>query len=116
VARSITDPDHQAWALARVAEALAGTEQHQQAARVAREAKAVARSMGDPDHQADALAQVAEGLAVAGHTRSAYRVAAATCAAGRWTTAAKPVLLLNPSAFADLARVLDNGWYMKLSR
>ena len=42
VARSITDPDSQAQALAQVAGALAGAGQHQQA-------EAVARSITDPD-------------------------------------------------------------------
>ena len=99
MARSITDPHSQAQALAQVAEALAGAGQHQQA-------ETVARSITNPDWQAQALAQVAEALARAGNSRDACRVAAATCSVGRWTTAAKPVLLLDPSAFATLERVL----------
>jgi len=56
VARSITDPDRQAQALATVARALAQTGQHEQAA-------TVARSITNLDVQAQALATVAEGLA-----------------------------------------------------
>ena len=137
VARSITNPgrraealarvagalagagQHQqaeADALARVAGALAGAGQHQQAARVAGQAEAIARSITDPGRRADALARVADALAGSGDTHSACRVAAATCAAGRWTASATPVLLLDPSAFAPLARALDDRWRTQLSR
>jgi hypothetical protein len=102
VARSITDPGWQARALAQVAGALAGAGQHEQAAAVAGQAETVARSITSPDWQAQALAEVAEALARAGDGRDACRLAAATCAVGRWTIAAKPVLLLDPSAFAML--------------
>jgi tetratricopeptide (TPR) repeat protein len=98
-ARSITHPYHQADALAKVAGALAQAGQHDQA-------EAIARSITDPDVQAHILAEVAEVMAQAGDTHRASRVAAATCATGRWTTAAKPVLLLMPSAFAALASTL----------
>ena len=89
-----------------MAGALAAAGQHEQAATVAGQAEAAARSITDPDRQAGALAQVAGALAGAGNTRYAYRVAAATCAVGRWTAAARSVLLLDPSAFAALERVL----------
>ena len=56
MARSITDPDLQAEALAQVAGALAEAGQYQQA-------EAVARSITDPGRQAQALAQVAGALA-----------------------------------------------------
>jgi hypothetical protein len=88
VARSITSPSLQAQALTQVVEALAGAGQHQQA-------EELARSIGKPDSQAEALARVAEALARAGDTRSAYRVTAITCTVGGWTTAARPVLLLD---------------------
>ena len=56
LARSITDPDRRAQALAAVAEALAKAGQHEQAA-------AMARSITDQYRQAQALAAVAEALA-----------------------------------------------------
>jgi hypothetical protein len=52
VARSITDPDRQAWALTVVARALARAGRHEQA-------ETVARSITDPGWQVDALAEVA---------------------------------------------------------
>jgi hypothetical protein len=58
-ARSITDPDRQAWALTEVTEALirAGD---------LGGAEAAARSITDPDRQAWALTEVVEALAVVG--------------------------------------------------
>jgi hypothetical protein len=114
VARSIADLDRQAAALAWV-RALARAGQHQQAAMTG-QAEAVARSIADLDRQADALTQVVEALSRAGDTHSACRVAAAICLAGRWTTAATSVLLLDPSAFAVLARLLDYRWRTQLSQ
>jgi hypothetical protein len=64
-----------------------------------------------PDRQAEALARIAEALARTEDTYSARRMAAAACAAGRWTTSAVPVLVLDPTAFSDLARVLDDRWH-----
>ena len=101
LARSITNPYWQADALAEVAGALARAGQHQQA-------ETLARSITNPEWQGRALAQVAEALARA-DDRSALRVTARTCAVGRWTTAARPVLILDPSAFATLARVLADS-------
>ena len=66
VARSITDPDRQAQALAAVAGALAEAGQHEQA-------ETVARSITDPDRQAQALAAVAGALAGAGQHEQAAR-------------------------------------------
>lgn len=86
----------QARTLARVAEVLAGAGQYQQAAAAAGQAERVAGSITDPARQAQVLAQVAEVLARTGDTRSACRVAAVTCTVGRWTIAARPVLLLAP--------------------
>ena len=63
MARSITNPDRQAQALATVAGALARAGQHQQAAAVAPQAETVARSITDPDRQARALVAVAGALA-----------------------------------------------------
>ena len=97
--RAITDPGWQAYALAQVAGALTEAGQYQQA-------EAAARAITDPDRQAYALAQVAEALARAGDTSFASRVAAAVCAVGRWTTAARPVLILDPPAFATIERLL----------
>jgi hypothetical protein len=96
VARSITSPDLQASALAKVAAAMASAGQHQRA-------ETVARSITSPDLQANALAEVAMAMA---QTDSAARMAAATCAAGNWTTAVRPVLMLAPSAFTTLIRIL----------
>jgi hypothetical protein len=109
VARSLTDPYQQAEALTRVAGALAGAGQYEQA-------EAVARSLTHPRRQAEALTRVAEALAETGNAHSACRVAAAACMVGQWTTSARLVLMLDPSAFAALARVLDNRWHMQLSR
>ena len=106
VARSITDPGWQARALAEVAAALARGGQHEQAAAIAGQAEAVARSITDPYWQAQALAEMAGTLAQTGNFRYACRVAAASCAVGRWTAAAGSVLLLDPSAFSTLKRVL----------
>ncbi len=86
-------------ALAEVAAALAQAGQHQQA-------EAAARSITDPDWQARALAEVARTLAQARNFQYACRVAAASCAVGRWTAAAGSVLLMDPSAFTTLQRVL----------
>ena len=99
--RSITEPISQAVTLRVVASVLAGAGMH-------RQAEALARSITAPDQQAEALAQVAEALAGAGDTRSACRVAAVTCVVGSWTTAARAVLVLDPSAFAKLASALDD--------
>jgi hypothetical protein len=49
---------------------------------------------------------VAEKLAKIGDSRSANRVTAAVCVVGHWTIAAKAVLLLDPTAFTLLARIL----------
>ena len=68
MARSITDPDRQAQALAAVAGALAEAGQHEQA-------ETVARSITDPDGQAQALAAVAGALAEAGQHEQAATVA-----------------------------------------
>ena len=100
IAHSITNPSLQARALADTAEALVAAGLHQEAA-------AIARSITDPDQQANALARVAEALASTGDTQSATRIAATACTAGQWTTAAIPVLLLDPLAFTVIAHVLD---------
>jgi tetratricopeptide (TPR) repeat protein len=115
VARSIVDPDRQAAVLAWV-RALASAGQEQEAAAAAGQAEAAARSIADLDRQADALTQVVETLSQAGDTHSACRLAAAICLAGRWTTAAPSVLLLDPTALAVLVRVLDKRWHTQLSR
>jgi hypothetical protein len=81
----------QAEALAQMAGALAEAGLYQQA-------EAIAHTITIPDWRGTALVQVAEALTKAGDTGPAHRIAAATCAEGRWTTAAKPVLLLEPSA------------------
>src|SRR5512142_2356732 len=60
LATSISDPDQQAQALARVAGALAGAGHHDQA-------EPTARSITDPDRQAQALTDVAGALAPAPH-------------------------------------------------
>ena len=75
LATSIISPDRPAEALARVAEALAVTGQHQQAARVAGQAETVARSVASPDRPVEALARVAEAMAAAGQHQQAARIA-----------------------------------------
>ena len=91
VARSITNPDEQAEALAAVARALAQAGQHEQAA-------AAARSITNPDQQAEALAAVARALVARGDTKQARCVASAACGLVRWTTVLDLVLSLKPSA------------------
>jgi hypothetical protein len=98
-ARTITDPDSQASALAQVVRALAKAGQYQRA-------EATARAITNPNWQAHALAQVAEALARTEDTAFASRVTAAVCVVGRWTTAARPGLTLDPSAFATMERLL----------
>ena len=95
VARSITDPDRQARALAAVAGALAGAGRHEQA-------ETVARSITNPGRQAQAQTAVAGALAARGDTRQAHRVASAACAVGQWTTVLELVLSLEPSALRVL--------------
>ena len=115
IARHFASPVRRANALARVAEGFAEAGQAERAARIAGQAETVARSLPDPVRRAAALVQVAEALARTGDTRSASCMAAATCAAGRWTTVTPSILLLDPSAFSALARVLDEMWNLQLS-
>ncbi len=88
-----------ARALARAAGALAEAGQY-------RQAEATARTITEPSWQAEALAQLAETLAKAGDSSFASRVAASACAVGRWTTAVRPVLILEPSASAAMEHLL----------
>jgi hypothetical protein len=60
----------------------------------------------DPYSPACALAEVAGALAQRGKARDTSRLAASACAAGEWTAAVWPVLLLFPLAFARLTRAL----------
>ena len=85
VARSITDPDMQARALADVAAALAKDGQPEQAASVAGQAETAARSITDPDTQAHVLADVAAALAEDGQPEQAASVA------GQAETAARSI-------------------------
>ncbi len=98
--RAIIDLDQEANALAQVAQALAAAGRYQHA-------QAVALTITDPGWQANALAQIAGALARAGEVSRASRTAAAACAAGDWTHAVGPVLLLVPSAYTTLARTLE---------
>jgi len=68
LATSITDPDRQAEALARVAGPLAETGQYEQA-------EAVARSITSPGLQAAALARIVEALARTGQYERAEQIA-----------------------------------------
>jgi lipopolysaccharide biosynthesis regulator YciM len=68
VARSITDPDRQMWALIALVETLARAGLHQQA-------ETIARSITDPDDQVLALASLVEALATAGHHQQAQDLA-----------------------------------------
>jgi Trypsin-like peptidase domain len=68
MARSITEPKAQAWALDRVAEALASVGQWDRA-------EQIARTMTDPNHQAIVLYQVAKTLASVGQWDRAEQTA-----------------------------------------
>ena len=106
VTRSVADSYGKTLALGGIAEALAEAGQREQATAVAAQAEEAARSITDLDQQAQALAKVAEMLAKEGLSRSARRVAAAACAVAPWSTAAKSVLLIDPTAYTMLARVM----------
>jgi hypothetical protein len=80
---------------------------HERATVIAGRAEAAARAITNPYRQADALARLAEALGSAGDTPFACRLAAAACAVGHWATAAKPVLILAPSAWATIQRLLQ---------
>ena len=65
-------------------------------------AEAIISSMTGSVCRASALAIGAEALAEAGDVRAASRLAAASCGAGLWTIALRPVLRLAPSAYTTL--------------
>ena len=93
--RAITDPSLQAGARAEIAGALAQAGQQQTTA-IANQAETAARAITDPDEQARAW------------PRSRKRwPKPAVCTIGTWPTAATPVLLLAPSAFATLTRAME---------
>jgi hypothetical protein len=104
MARSITNPDAQASALADVAGALAQAKHFHQA-------EAMARSITNPDAQASALIRLADAMAQAGEGRSAARVTAALCTIAKWPTIVAPVLQLAPSAYATLASAWQEQHY-----
>jgi hypothetical protein len=132
IARSITDPDRRATALADIAGILAETAGDRRAGDIARAttardsqaralervaealagtghhqlAKAIARSITGEDWEAPVLAQIALALAQAGEPRPASRLAATAVATGEWTSAVEPIALLAPSAFPTLSRML----------
>jgi len=92
VARSISALHGQATAFAEIALALArdGSPQF---------AEAAADLISRPDlPSARELALISDALLKAGITNLARRAAAVTCATGPWPIAARPVLLLDPSA------------------
>ncbi len=103
IASDIFIPYWQEKALSRIAEALAATGQDQRA-------EAIARSIPDQERRGKALARVTEVLFLAGHIQAARRVAVTTCTAAKWTIAARPVLMLDPSAFATLASRFRMSW------
>lgn len=134
IAFAIPNPDHQAPTLAVVTETLAQAGQLQQAEAVAARAETIARSLTDPDQQAQALAALARGgqdaratavarsitdpserakvlvaigeaLAADGDMKQARHVAAAACAVGRWTTAPRLELSLDPAASGVLTNL-----------
>ena len=74
-ARSITDPDSLAEALAGVARTLAAAGQREAAGGMAGDAEVAARSITDPDSQAQAMVQVAWALAAAGQHKRAEATA-----------------------------------------
>ena len=98
--QAVPDEYLQARVSGQVAAALAQAGQYQNA-------EAAARTITYPSLRAGALADVAMSLAQAGHTTAAARLTAETCTLSEWTTAAKPVLLLEPAALATLADVLS---------
>jgi hypothetical protein len=105
-ARSITDPDRQAEALAEVAGALATAGHHEQA-------EQAARSIIDPNRQAWALTAVAGALARAGDPQAARCVAAAACVAGSFPVAVRSVLQVDPSVSPV---VVELSMFSSLSR
>ena len=100
IARAIAIPAARARARAAIAAALAQAGHYEHATDIA-------RSITNPYFRADALASIATTMAQTSEASSAARIAAATCAAGPWTAAVRPVLLLMPSAFTTLRRVLE---------
>jgi hypothetical protein len=70
------------------------------------QAEAAARSITTPYQQGEALAQIVQTLRQTKDTQAAYRVAAVTCSVARWTSAAIPVLTLDPAAFTTLISML----------
>jgi hypothetical protein len=66
LARIITDPDFQAWALAKLAAAAAQAGDPDRASRLAADAEALARTITDPDFQVQALAELATATARVG--------------------------------------------------
>jgi len=115
IARSIRDPVWQARVLVELAGRLIQARQHEQAEAIAAQAESAAGLIGDVDSQAGVLAQVAEVLAKADRAKTSSRAAVAACALGKWTIAARPVLLLMPSAFPMLARTLRGNSYAQAS-
>jgi len=133
MARSIASPVRQKWAIGEVAVALVAAGHHEQAETTARsiadvsdqntalwsvaaelarvgcseQAMTVVRSITDPAQRSQARAWVAEILLKAGDVVSARRLAAEACLAGTWEAAARPVLLVDPSAFNALAPMLQ---------
>jgi hypothetical protein len=88
-----------------IAQALAEKDHLQQAAAIVRNAMTLASMVTDPDWHAQNLADAAMVLAKAGDTPAASQATAA-CALTEWTTAARPAVLLDPSAFTQVAATL----------
>jgi tetratricopeptide (TPR) repeat protein len=105
LAQSIPDPHERAHAMVNVAAALAEAGQLQRAEGLIASAEITARFAEYPESQAAVLAEAALVLAAAGNKGSACRLTVASCAAD-WTAATKPILLLDPTAFTRLSRVI----------
>jgi hypothetical protein len=97
IIRTLTDPRLQVDALAEIATVLAQAGDQWRTADIATTAAEIARTIRGTDSQADALAKIVMALSMAGEASYAQCVAAAARAAGRWTIAVGPVLLLAPS-------------------
>ncbi|MCM3882284.1 hypothetical protein, partial [Frankia sp. R82] len=86
IARTITNPDWQARALAGVAGALAQAGEHDRAEQIATAAEQIARTITDPNSQAQALARVAGTLAETRHPTFGNSALGTALAAGDWRT------------------------------
>ena len=95
LARSITDPSHQARALTQVAEAVAKAGDPNRA-------ETIARSITNPSHQAQALAQVAEVMAKSGDLDIGRRLLAASLITADPSSVLRALIQVDPQAVASI--------------